>query len=1068
MYNDSMSRLCLSLLGSFHATLDDQPLNAFTTGKVRALLAYLAVEAGRPQRREYLAGLLWPDQPEESALHNLRQALATLRKLLRDEQTAQPFLKIERSDICFDPLSSHTLDVQDFRGHMSSALHGCQPNCQNGRANIYRLRQALALYRGPLLDQFSLNDSNLFNEWAMLLREELNGQAIEGLTLLIEYHERRGEYTLARQAATRLVAIAPWDENAHVQLMRLYALDGLWSAAQNQYHVCLRFLNETLGVPPAAATQALFENIRRHTGSDEPLPRRFPPAIHNLLPAPTPFIGRQGELNDLAIMIADPACRLITLLGPGGMGKSRLALETARQQVGLFPDGVFYVPLGAHDSREPLAPAIAEAMSYTFSRRQNPTDQLLAYLQDKSLLLVLDNFEHLLEQNELLSNILRNSPNIVLLVTSRLRLNLREEWIYVLSGLPYPEADGLFPQEIHANSAVALFIETVRRLNRHFSPDAGEIASIIRICRFVAGAPLGIELAASATWQRTCAEIAAEVGQNLDVLTSSMTNMPDRQRSLRAAFEYSWQLLDPQLQIIFRRLSIFTGGFQPQSAYPICDATQTELNTLLDHSLLRRSIPGRYDLHKLLAQYSAEKLAADPLEQNEMRARHAAFYAAWLADAARRVNGPEQHHALEEIAVELENLRQAWEWGLAHDDLALIDGCLDGLFLFYDIRSRFDEGLALIQAAIPNAENRAEAEGLLARLLARQGALLARSSQKAAARQPLERSLEICERAGLPGESAFCQTYLANLERNAGQRAESMQHSQSALQRARACQDPFLTAWAQYQIGALLYDGGEIEAALTHLEESLTVARDSQNPRLIVIVLNTLADIRCYQGAFDQARNMFEECIAISESLGDEYHVSLYTNNLGTVYQSTGQMEQAGQCYRRSHDLCQKIGDVSGESYALSNLGEVALAQGDLETAEALYRQSLELARASHNQQAETINLNNLGEVLCARGDHAGAQHCLHEALLQASHDEYWTLVMKILTNTAGLLAAQGRPRSAVALLHLVQAHPASETDLQAKAGRLLAALPQPTAPLPSLALDDAVTALLYERWPEL
>lgn len=276
-----MSQLRLSLLGPFEATLDGTPVAA-SADKARALLAYLAVEAGRPHRREFLAGLLWGDQPEQRALHSLRQALSALRKALADEGRPVPFLLTTADAVELNPASDHWLDVRAFREHVDAALRHYGPRSTTGRLDVRRLRQAAALYRGHFLDQFFLSGSAAFEEWATLQREALSRRALEAFSVLAEYHERRGEYALARAAAGRLVELAPWAEMARGQLMRLLALDGQWSAAQAQYHACRRYLREELGVEPAAETTALYAQIHAAGPAPSPGPAQSAPRSHPL------------------------------------------------------------------------------------------------------------------------------------------------------------------------------------------------------------------------------------------------------------------------------------------------------------------------------------------------------------------------------------------------------------------------------------------------------------------------------------------------------------------------------------------------------------------------------------------------------------------------------------------------------------------------------------------------------------------------------------------------------------------------------------------------------------------
>ncbi|PKO20431.1 MAG: SARP family transcriptional regulator, partial [Chloroflexi bacterium HGW-Chloroflexi-1] len=596
-----MMRLTISLLGPLRVALCGEPVTDFATDKARALLAYLAVEAERPHRRDALAGLLWPDQPQRKARQNLRQALSHLRRAIGDRDEAAPFLLVSRETVQFNADSDHWLDVAAFtslaeacRGHRHRRLATCLP-CMR------RLEQMAELYRGDFLAQFFLSDSSIFEEWALLKREWLHRQAVEAFSHLAGYYERRGDYEQARQYARRQVALEPWREEAHRHLMRLLALDGQRSTALAQYETCRRMLAEELGVEPTAETVALYKRISESAIADLQTCR-----LANLPPSPTPFVGREEELAELADYLANPDCRLLTLVGPGGIGKTRLVLQVAADQTGAFVHGIHFVPLASVSSTELIVSAIAEALDLPFDSHQDPKEQLLNYLHEKEMLLVLDNLEHLLPISissacgkgeggaELLAEILRRAPGVVLLVTSRERLNLREEWVYTVEGLTYPEGEAVGRPALsvaegpETYSAVNLFQQRARRAYQHFSLSEIERPHVVRICQLVEGMPLGVELAAAWVAVHSCEEIAQEIERNLDILTTRLRNVPARQWSVRATFEHSWQLLSETEKDIFARLSVFRGGFRREAAAVVTGASLSTLSSLLDKSLIRR------------------------------------------------------------------------------------------------------------------------------------------------------------------------------------------------------------------------------------------------------------------------------------------------------------------------------------------------------------------------------------------------------------------------------------------------------------------------------------------------
>ena len=362
---------------------------------------------------------------------------------------------------------------------------------------------------------------------------------------------------------------------------------------------------------------------------------------------------------------------MLTLTGLGGSGKTRLALEAGREQVGLFGDGVYFVPLAALVAANQLPATIADALGLAFSEHTDIQAQLLAYLRGKKLLLILDNLEHLLPPARgeiagnlpparggdrggasLLADILAHAPGVVILATSRQRLELREECVYAVEGLAYPretrflegtETRFLSETGFLTYDALALFLSCARRADRRFALTTDDQATVVRICQLVEGLPLGVELAAAAIGARSAAEISGEIGRTLDFLAATARNVPDRQRSLRAAFEHSWQLLAPAAQAILAGLSVFRGGFTAEAARQVAAAAPADLSGLVDRSLLRYDGAGRYDVHQALRPYAAEKLAADPAGQAIVEAQHARHFAAFLAQQSPRLLGAERN-----------------------------------------------------------------------------------------------------------------------------------------------------------------------------------------------------------------------------------------------------------------------------------------------------------------------------------------------------------------------------------------------------------------------------------------
>ncbi|NIP18555.1 MAG: hypothetical protein GWM87_10630, partial [Xanthomonadales bacterium] len=395
---------------------------------------------------------------------------------------------------------------------------------------------------------------------------------------------------------------------------------------------------------------------------------------HNLPVQPTPFVGREAELAELARLLGDPDVRLLTVLGAGGMGKTRLALEAAAAQLDNFQHGVYFVPLASLQSAEAIVPTVAEALGFRFHEGGEPRQQLLNYLRSKNKLILLDNFEHLLACPErghsvrsrrdglgLVSDVLETAPDVKILSTSRARLNVQGEHLFHLAGMDFPDWET--PEDALHYSAVKLFLQSARRVRPGFELAAADLRHVARICRLVGGMPLGILLAAGWLEMLAPAEIAAEISQSLDFLETDLRDVPERQRSMRAVFDHSWSLLTEREREVFQGLSVFRGGFTRQAAQQVTGASLRELMALVNKSLLQRDPRGRYEIHELLRQYAAEKLEGSEVAEG-VRQRHADFYLALAEEAEPELEGAEPAVWLSQLDAEQGNLRAALAWSL--------------------------------------------------------------------------------------------------------------------------------------------------------------------------------------------------------------------------------------------------------------------------------------------------------------------------------------------------------------------------------------------------------------------
>jgi len=646
-----MAGLELSFLGTFHVRRDGQSLTHFRSNNNRGLLVYLALNRERPVAREVLAALLWPGERGENAYNNLRQAIYHLRQLLGDTTNAgTPYLLVTRQTVQFNPVSDYALDA----GRFLAAIEARD------------LNTAAALYQGELLPGFTC-DSVEFEDWLRLERERLHQLALEAMFEAAQDHLAASRPDKAGALARRQLALEPWREPAHRQMMQARALAGDRAGALAQFDAARATLAQELGVAPAAATVALLEEIK--SGRYGPVAagetiRPPQPKRHNLPADLTPFIGREIELAQIERLLTHEQQRLVTIVGPGGMGKTRLALAVGAARLPSYDDGVYFIDLTPLARAADIPQAIAVALGYQAPDRTTALEpQLLAALNQQHLLLILDNFEHLLDGATLVNAMLQACPRLSVLATSRERLHLAGESRYELGGLDFP--DEVSAEDALGYTAVQLFVESGRRARPGFVLTGANVADVARICRQVQGMPLALVLAAAWLELLTPAEIAAEVERGLDFLAVELADLPARQRSMYAVFDCTWQMMSPEERAVMATLSVFRGGFSRDAAEQVTGANLRLLLTLVNQSLLQRRPDGRFTLHELLRQFAAAR-RRESLDSEAAELAHTRYFARLVKTELDRLRDDTPVYVPDRLAGDSENLYRAWFYAIEH------------------------------------------------------------------------------------------------------------------------------------------------------------------------------------------------------------------------------------------------------------------------------------------------------------------------------------------------------------------------------------------------------------------
>jgi predicted ATPase/DNA-binding NarL/FixJ family response regulator len=615
----------------------------------------------------------------------------------------------------------------------------------------------------------------------------------------------------------------------------------------------------------------------------------------NVLYPATPFVGRLRELTEIASRLNDPNCRLLTLVGPGGIGKTRLALESARQ----FPEA-YFVPLQPLTSSDFIISALADAIGFQFYSGSDPKQQLLDYLREKSWLLVLDNFEQLLDGATLLSEILAAAGNLRLLVTSRERLNLVEEWVLDIGGLAYPLNE--YEADTERYSAVELFVQQARRVKSSFSLTDANHSAVIFICRLVGGMPLGIELAASWVRVLSCEAIAEEIERSLDILETPARNVEPRHRTMRAAFAPTWERLSEDERGVFMRLSVFRGGFTHEAAEQVASASLRILSTLVDKSLLRVDANGRYDLHELLRQFAAEKLA--PHEHNQAYQAHCAYYIGFLHERWEYLKGNHQKRALAEIEVEIDNVRASWHWAVMHNCGEEINQAMKSLWFFYDTRSLYPEAQQAFQIAAESAARQGTTL-TLGRLLARLGGFYFSLSRPEHARSLLEESVAILREQHAHQDVAFALLRLSEV---------------------------------------VMFSESNPTGAKVYLEETLSLCREPDDWWEAAYALRWLAFADIILEDFEKAAPRVQESLAIYLEHQDKWGTAIVLSLAGLVALGMGDFEEAMRAGRESLALCREIGLQWATVNSLLSIAGAACALGDYRESKQRFYEALKEA----------------------------------------------------------------------------------------------------------------------------
>lgn len=935
--------LRIKVLGYPAIELDGAPVDGFISQKALVLLCYLALEP-RPHARESLAGLFWGEMPQERALGNLRQALHNVQKLVPG------YVTVTRQTAQWSGDLPCWLDVESLDAAASAGE---------------------AIPAGLFMDGIMVADAEALDHWLTTQRAHYQSRALALLSDRLDQALAHRQWSAVEGLARQVVALDPYAEGAYRALWRAQLSNGAVGTALAGYHTLMERLSEELGVEPAPETRALARQLELAQNA----PR------HNL-PAPsTPFVGREDELAQAEGWLTDPGKRVVTVLGMGGVGKSRLAQELGRRLAASFVNGVRYVALTSVVDVIYLPSALAESLGVSLRGVADPQREIWAFLAERDLLLIFDNAEHLPGFPDWLTGLLTAAPTVKVLVTSRHRLDLREEWVLPLEGLTV-RAD----RPAEESAGVQLLANNARQ--RGYTAVL-EPAPAAALCGLLEGMPLGIELAGAMLLDHPLVELVEAVRRSFDNLQQRWRNAEPRHSSLRAVFETSWQMLPPDQQAALANLSVFGGSFTAEAADAVAGATPTLLDAFTARSLVRRA-GERYSLHAIIRRYAQE--ACD--DEAGANGRYRNHYLDHIARAEATFSDRDIPGAVQLLKAEIDNLRQLWQAAVDQRDLVLVNQLISIMHRFYEGIGWFAEGEAFFAASLSalalNAENPTE-RALLGRLLSHRAGIGLRLGR------------------------------MADVTRWAHEAARLLEEEGGAS-----------LAFALNTLGIAQLYTGDTPSAQATLERCADLYRRLGRSELIKPLIN-LASVYSRNGETERARAALEEARPLALELRDKvgsYHIA---NGLGVAYSLLGDHQRALTAFEEALTMSEAVGFVQGRAVTLNNLGDVYTLVGKPQRGVKYATEAVTLSREMKDARSLSYALATLTLAQVALGYPAARQsliECL-ESALQSNTDP---MTLMALYAAAVWHDHAGRTDAARRLWALVASHPATETDYRQRA----------------------------------
>lgn len=926
----------LELLG-FPRSRKGGAAQALTFNKPTLLLLYLAYRGDWVSRSE-AAFLFRPDDDETAALTQLRLLLHRARSYEWAEA-----LEVTPQQLRFNPPT----DVQVLKRAIKEQ----------------RWQEAIDLHTAPLLGGYSDPDLPTYSSWLELERASLQNLYESALLSQAQTLEAGGDFASASEVLHKLLGCDPLAETVLQAYLRTTYLAGQREKALKAYAEFEQAVRLEFEIEPLAETQTLAQSIRE----SKPLMAQSPArALAQPSPLPaqsTRFVGRRQELRELMGQLHQPDCRLLTLMGIGGTGKTRLALELAQQVQGSFTDGVRFVPLAALDSAEGVVSSLVQSLGLKLAPSRDPWAQLLDYLSNKRVLLVLDNFEQVMAANGLVAEILQRSQDLKLLVTSRESLKLSGEWLFDVQGLSYPGSGKAQPPESY--DAVQLFVNGVKRVAPQLVLEQSDLDTIAQLCRKLEGHPLAIELASS--WARIMpiGRIAQELEHGYDLLQTDLADLPERQRNLRAILDKTWASLSEKKRQTLARLSVFAGGCTLEAAEQVTETHFSILLSLVNESLLKRLSSTRFGLHELLKQYLREKLEQNPTATQQAAGQHANFFLHRLEQAQTSYHRLDYSASHLELMQDLDNVRLGLKHAHQHNPQALSAASLNTIYSLFREASLYQELITVLEAVQPrlSPEARTLTKVYLAELLAETGDL-----QKAAGH------LESVADPTSDLNHLHLEFAKATLSFHQGQIENAEQSARKALELAQGLGHSRHVLKARVKLASVYQQTGRTQEAIGLLENDLAQLRTIQPNRDLVAMLVSQGAHYGLLGQLEVGKELLQESMRVARQLNDSYHQVAAATSLLYILNVLGQNQEAARMAEEALEL----GSFEFSDALRANLSFIYL---KLEQPDRAERHLRHLAQHCPDPTFVTISRARLANLCHQRGQHEAAQTELELAL---------------------------------------------------------------------------------------